>query len=190
MATGFGCMVVGPAGSGKVSAQIKWLSRFLTRMFHFLVDNVPHLAASGGVDRTNNQSLQFRPGCRSVQVPLRHRHSWFDLAWGRARVRKLWSKWRSSILHGASSWEHWLAGGRAGRVRGRLIYPFRLSWSDRAIFALRCDVKTQLCDNKEWFLSLRSVLRRWHLPKRADQIYCNQSYVSISSTLFACEYSS
>ena len=53
MATGFGCMVVGPAGSGKVSK-----TKFKLSIQMYLVDDVSHTTAGGIATRQNIESVQ------------------------------------------------------------------------------------------------------------------------------------
>ena len=57
MATGFGCFVVGPAGSGKVSATIFVRNNPPNIYDYYLVNNVSHTATISRDSRQNDQGL-------------------------------------------------------------------------------------------------------------------------------------
>ena len=139
-----------------------------------LVYNELRLTVSRSGSRKNNQGVQLGPCRRRLQVQMWHRHSRLDLTRRCLRAGKLWPKWRTSLLHGAFSWKHWLADRGAARILGGRLRTFWLSWINRTVFTSRCDVAPLLGYKQAWILSVCCILRWWNLSKRANEVHCHE----------------
>ena len=181
MATGFGCMIVGPAGSGKVSDKTCLWESLADNHLHFcLVNHDLRLAVSCWSIGPHTQGMQSWPSCGSVQVQVRHRYPWSDFSRRCTRARELRTKRRTSLLPRAPSWERWLAHRRASRVcRGQLRHLW-LSWLSGTLLAPRRHVETGRRNHKDRLPSLCSILLWRDISERANEVYRHKSHLNIN----------
>ena len=172
MATGFGCMVVGPAGSGKVSFLL-----FLTKFP--LVNDVSRPSAGSWTTRKDSKSLQSRSSCRCVQIYVRYRRPRPNFTWWRTRNRKLRSEWGPCLLYGALGGEHWMAAWRVARIRRWFVHTVWLPRLNRTLLTFGCNDTIKLGDYEKWVQSLCGLLFRWHLPQWANKVHLYMPHISI-----------
>ena len=174
MATGFGCMVVGPAGSGKVSD-----TRYELRLQILSVHDVPHSATGGRAARKNTQGLQSWPCSWGIQIYLWHRHQRPNFTRRCLRARKLWAKRRPCLLHGTLGWEHWVAHRWACRILRWVIHPLWLPGANWTLFTSRRD-DTPCCGNhQDWFQHVRRLLCRWNKLDGTHEVHRNLSHLRV-----------
>lgn len=142
------------------------------------INSLPRNLRDRWATGTHNKGLQPRPRGRSFQVQMRHWHQRLSFAGRRARDRKLGSKWRPRLLHGASSRKRRLATYRAAGVLRWLLCFIWLPGSNRTLLTLERYATTSECNLEVRHEHLCRVLCRWDIHKRTNQIYQLLSYIS------------
>ena len=187
MAQGFGCMVVGPAGSGKVITIFQanndsrhsvtccknqgsltsectrcaiWIQRLRSSSTSVTLVSADWLLA--------NQCTFFR----YQRSDITRRCS------GRAEI---WPEWRSGLLYGVLDRECRLVDWRAKWVCRGFLHPFWLSRPDRALLSLGCHVAPGQSNLESWISHQCCLLRRWDLHQWAFQVHLGLFHCALNN---------
>ena len=174
MATGFGCFVVGPAGSGKVLLFIH---------SYFIVNFMPRHIRSRGDGQEDLQSLQPGPSSRNLQVQMWYWHPWSYFSGWCVIWDELRSQWWAGLLHGVPDRQPGLADERALRVCRGVLRPVWLPRVSGALLPSGRDDSPYQGNPEEWVLLVRHLLLWWDLRERAIQVHRGMPDLPLSHDL-------